>query len=222
MTVDESARTARHEQAATTRRQLLDAAVAVFDDKGYQGATVGAITDRASTAHGTFYLYFRNKEDAFCQVMEAVIVDEFAVEVMVPLSDEPRAAIDGGIRRFVAFYHRHVGLWRALLEGMLVSPRVQSLWLELRRDLVLRMSVAFAAGQAQGTTRPFDTEMVAHSLAAMTEWSAFTHLVLGQPGGEERGPEALVETLSDLWYRGLHGRVPEDDAGGGGQSPASA
>ena len=212
MTVDESTRSARHEQAATTRRQLLGAAVDVFEERGYQGATVGAITDRASTAHGTFYLYFRNKEDAFCQAMEAVIVDEFATEVMVPLTDEPRAAIQGGIGRFVAFYQRHVGLWRALLEGMLVSPRVQDLWLELRRDMVLRLSEGFEAQQRTGATRPFDPAMVAHSLAAMTEWSAFTHLVLGQPGGEDRGPDALVATLSDLWYRGLYGTVPEDGA----------
>ena len=212
MTVDESTRSARHEQAAATRRQLLAAAVEVFEERGYQGATVGAITDRASTAHGTFYLYFRNKEDAFCQAMEAVIVDEFATEVMVPLTDEPRAAIEGGIGRFVAFYQRHVGLWRALLEGMLVSPRVQDLWLELRRDMVLRLSEGFESQQRTGATRPFDPAMVAHSLAAMTEWSAFTHLVLGQPGGEDRGPDALVATLSDLWYRGLYGTVPEDEA----------
>lgn len=211
MTVDESTHSARHEQAAATRRQLRAAAVEVFEERGYQGATVGAITDRASTAHGTFYLYFRNKEDAFCQAMEAVIVDEFAAEVMVPLTDEPRAAIEGGIERFVAFYQRHVGLWRALLEGMLVSPRVQNLWMELRRDMVLRLSEGFEAQQRTGAARPFDPAMVAHSLAAMTEWSAFTHLVLGQPGGDDRGPDALVATLSDLWYRGLYGTVPEDE-----------
>lgn len=211
MTVDESTHSARHEQAAATRRQLRAAAVEVFEERGYQGATVGAITDRASTAHGTFYLYFRNKEDAFCQAMEAVIVDEFAAEVMVPLTDEPRAAIEGGIARFVAFYQRHVGLWRALLEGMLVSPRVQNLWMELRRDMVLRLSEGFEAQQRTGAARPFDPAMVAHSLAAMTEWSAFTHLVLGQPGGDDRGPDALVATLSDLWYRGLYGTVPEDE-----------
>ena len=79
----------RQEQAATTRRQLLDAAGAVFEERGYKGTTVGAITDRANTAHGTFYLYFRNKEDAFCQVIESVIVDELAVESSSRL-DEPR------------------------------------------------------------------------------------------------------------------------------------
>lgn len=67
----------RHRQADLTRRQLLSAAGSVFERAGYQATTVRAITSEASTAHGTFYLYFQNKEDAFCQVVEAVIVDEF-------------------------------------------------------------------------------------------------------------------------------------------------
>jgi AcrR family transcriptional regulator len=211
LTVDQSERgNMRHEQAAATRRQLLAAAGAVFEDKGYQATTVGAITDRANTAHGTFYLYFRNKEDAFCRVIETVIVDELAVAAVVPLGGDPRRSIEEGIRNFLAVYHRHDGLWRALLEGMLQSPRVQQLWLELRRDLVMRLSDALEAQQRTGALRPFEPTLAAHVLGAMTEWSAFTHLVLGEPPGEAYGQEALVSTLADLWYRSVYGRVPED------------
>jgi AcrR family transcriptional regulator len=207
LTVDESERgRVRHEQAAATRRQLLEAAGAVFETRGYAAATVGAITERANMAHGTFYLYFRNKEDAFCQVIEAVIVEELSASAVVPLDQSPRRSIEQGIRNFIAVYNKHDGLWRALLEGMLQSPRVQQLWLDLRRDLVLRVSGAFEDQQQQGVMRPFDPTMVAHALAAMTEWSAFTHLVLGEPSPEAgRDPERLVATLADLWYRSVAG-----------------
>jgi len=223
LSVDHSALSARQEQAASTQRQLLAAAVAVFEEKGYQGTTVGAITDRANTAHGTFYLYFRNKEDAFCQVIEGVVLGEFAVEALGSPAKDPRATIEASLRNFVAVYHRHEGLWRALMEGMLASPRVQQLWLELRRDLVLQLSAAFEAQQATGALRPFAPTLAAHALAAMTEWSAFTYFLLDEPAGAGgRGePEELVATLSDLWYRSVYGRVPEDDAGGD-QSPESA
>jgi AcrR family transcriptional regulator len=212
LTVDQSERgNVRHVQAAATRRQLLDAAGAVFEARGYRATTVGAITDRADTAHGTFYLYFRNKEDAFCCVIETVIVDELAVSAVIPRDRPPRPAIEQGIRNFIAVYHAHDGLWRALLEGMLQSPRVQRLWLELRRDVVLRLSDTFDAQQRAGTVRTFDSTMVAHALAAMTEWSAFTHLVLGEPRPETgRDPEALVASLSELWYRSVYGTVPDD------------
>ena len=62
----------RQQQAAATQEQLLDAARDVFAERGYQATTVGAITTRANTAHGTFYLYFRNKQDAFAAVMTSV------------------------------------------------------------------------------------------------------------------------------------------------------
>jgi AcrR family transcriptional regulator len=207
--VDETVRAgSRQEQAAATRRQLLDAAGAVFEERGYKATTVGAITDRANTAHGTFYLYFRNKEDAFCQVIESVIVDELAGNVVVPLDDAPRPAMEEGIRAFLDVYAKHTGLWRALLEGMLQSPRVEQMWLDLRRDLVVRLSDTFAAQQRSGRVREFDTMTVAHALAAMTEWSAFTHLVLGEPAPDRpRDPEALVTTLADLWYRSIFGDV---------------
>jgi AcrR family transcriptional regulator len=212
LTVDQSERSnLRQEQAATTRRQLLEAAGEVFEANGYRATTVGAITDRANTAHGTFYLYFRNKEDAFCRVIETVIVDELAASAVVPLDHASRPAMEQGVRNFLAVYDRHRGLWRALLEGMLQSPRVQQLWLDLRRDLVLRLSDAFDAQQRAGTVRPFDPTMVAHALAAMTEWSAFTHLVLGEPTpAAGRDPEGLVATLTDLLYRSVYGTVAEE------------
>lgn len=63
--------------------------------------------------------------------------------------------------------------------------------------------------------RSFDPTMVAHALAAMAEWSAFTYLVLGEPSPEDdRDPEALVATLADLWFRAVYGTVPDDDGGG--------
>jgi AcrR family transcriptional regulator len=205
----------RHQQAAATRQQLLDAAGAVFERRGYRATTVGAITDRARTAHGTFYLYFRNKEDAFCQVIESVIVDELSLATEVPddlpAEHDHRAAIEHGIRSFLSVYHRHDGLWRALLEGMLQSARVQELWLDLRRQFVMRLAESFDDQQRSAGLRPFDTTMVAHALTAMTEWSAFTHLVLHEPApGAEPDVEVLVATLTDLWYRSLYGAVAED------------
>jgi len=45
------------------RRQILDAAVAVFARKGYFTARVSDIATIAGVADGTIYLYFKNKED---------------------------------------------------------------------------------------------------------------------------------------------------------------
>src|SRR5829696_5315581 len=48
-----------------TMRKLLDAGVKVFSARGYHAARVDDIVKVARTSHGTFYLYFSNKEDLF-------------------------------------------------------------------------------------------------------------------------------------------------------------
>ena len=48
-----------------TMRKLLDAGIEVFGKRGYHPARVDDIVKVAKTSHGTFYLYFSNKEDLF-------------------------------------------------------------------------------------------------------------------------------------------------------------
>src|SRR5664279_239219 len=44
-------------------QRILDAAVAVFADKGFFNSRISDIADRAGVADGTVYLYFKNKEE---------------------------------------------------------------------------------------------------------------------------------------------------------------
>ena len=48
-----------------TVNKLLEAGIDVFGRKGYHAARVDDIVKVARTSHGTFYLYFSNKEDLF-------------------------------------------------------------------------------------------------------------------------------------------------------------
>ena len=50
-------------QGRKTMRKLLNAAMVVFARRGYHAARVDDIVKVARTSHGTFYLYFSNKED---------------------------------------------------------------------------------------------------------------------------------------------------------------
>lgn len=48
---------------ASTRQNILDAAVRIFREKGFQKARVSDIVSAAGLAQGTFYLYFKSKEE---------------------------------------------------------------------------------------------------------------------------------------------------------------
>ena len=70
-------------------RKLLDAGVEVFSQRGYYAARVDDIVKLANTSHGTFYLYFSNKEDLF----RALALD--VAEQMVQLAEDlPEIAPD--------------------------------------------------------------------------------------------------------------------------------
>lgn len=204
----------RQQQAAATREQLLASAREVFEERGYQAATVGGITDRANTAHGTFYLYFKNKEDAFCQVMEDVM-NLLYEESGGDWGDPPRVGIDHNLRAFLRVFAEHAGLWRALLEGMLQSAKIEHSWLQLRRAFIDRIRRRFEGLQQTGDMRPIDPVIAAHALGAMTEWLAFTQFVLDEPGTDHASLDELVDGLTDLWFHAVYRQPPDTTATAG-------
>ena len=55
-----------------TKLKLIDAAVKVFSEKGYFNTRVSDIVREAGVAQGTFYIYFKSKEDAFLFIVNMV------------------------------------------------------------------------------------------------------------------------------------------------------
>src|ERR1700749_3271241 len=52
-------------QGRETVRKLLEAGMTEFEERGFNGVRVDDVVKRAGISHGTFYLYFANKEDLF-------------------------------------------------------------------------------------------------------------------------------------------------------------
>ncbi|MCU1369512.1 MAG: TetR family transcriptional regulator [Ilumatobacteraceae bacterium] len=207
----------RQERAAATQNQLLEAARQVFAERGYQATSVAAITDAASTAHGTFYLYFRNKEDVFAQLM-ATTMDELYAHTLTELDPEThRYDPDVARDRVAGFLQVAVSqgkIWRALLEAILVSPTIAENWLELRRVFHQGLADRLAIYQSRGEFRDLDPSLVAQLLAGMLEWHVFTSASFGVPGPLEANDKA-IDTIADLWasavsVRGSRGQTAAD------------
>jgi AcrR family transcriptional regulator len=69
----------REERKARNRAKLLDAARKVFAEKGLGEATARDIVRETDLASGTFYNYFRDKEDAFRALLEEMAERSAAV-----------------------------------------------------------------------------------------------------------------------------------------------
>src|SRR3954468_16440420 len=197
----------RQQQAAATQEQLLVAARDVFGERGYQATTVGAITSRANTAHGTFYLYFRNKQDAFAAVMASVTDELYREADLAYAVDDPRRALEASIRGFLEAFVRHRRLWRSLLEASFTNRDVETVWLALRARFVDRIEHDLRLLVDAGITRELDTALVANALGGMVEWSATTQFVLGS-GPADRSVGETAPALADLWHPALFAAVP--------------
>lgn len=53
----------RQDEALKTRRKLIEAVNALVEEKGYNEIRIEEITEKAQVAKGTFYVYFKRKED---------------------------------------------------------------------------------------------------------------------------------------------------------------
>jgi AcrR family transcriptional regulator len=69
------------------RSNLIEAAEKVLWQKGYAKATVSDIVKEAGVAQGTFYLYFKSKEDMLDAVAEYILSD--MVNLVIKIGESP-------------------------------------------------------------------------------------------------------------------------------------
>lgn len=207
-------RAARAERRRAERREaILEAAKAVFRDKGYHQASVHDIIDQARIARGTFYLYFSSKQDLFGE-----LVAEFLSQVrgqvrrieLGPDADPPRTQLRNNVRRVVTSVLEHDAVAsiivrdgrgyddesRAQVDGFFASVQ------QLMRD-------AINVGQGLGLVGPCDVNVV--SVVALGGLrSALVRMLEAQaagssdPDGESfKQTAAVADELLDFFLRGV-------------------
>ncbi|HEX6449852.1 MAG TPA: TetR/AcrR family transcriptional regulator [Trebonia sp.] len=104
-------------QGRETVRKLLEAGLIEFEERGFAGVRVDDVVQRAGISHGTFYLYFSNKEDLFKALLRDALHD---LEIMagdfpVVTSDETGLRVlRQWVRKFSAAYATHSTVLRTL------------------------------------------------------------------------------------------------------------
>jgi AcrR family transcriptional regulator len=77
--------TQRREQAEQTRRRIFETALALLSKKGYDRVTVDEICAKAGVSKGTFYHYFKSKDQAILE--EFLKIDRYYQEVLPQLME---------------------------------------------------------------------------------------------------------------------------------------
>ena len=104
-------------QGRETLRKLLEAGTIEFEERGFNGVRVDDVVRRAGISHGTFYLYFSNKEDLFRALLRDALHDMEIVAGDFPVvtSDETGLTVlRQWVRKFFAAYEAHSTVLRTL------------------------------------------------------------------------------------------------------------
>src|SRR6187549_3730549 len=79
----------RVEQAALRRETILSAALEEFSARGFAAARLDDVARRAGVAKGTIYLYFRDKETLFQELVRAELSPMVGTIETAQLTDLP-------------------------------------------------------------------------------------------------------------------------------------
>src|SRR5262245_10682028 len=77
----------RKQQAQARRQAILEAALAVFAARGYEAARLDDVAAQAGVAKGTLYLYFKDKQALFEELVRGAvtpIIDRASAAALVP------------------------------------------------------------------------------------------------------------------------------------------
>lgn len=191
--------------------RLLDAGMQVLAERGYHAARVDDIVRVADMSHGTFYLYFANKEDLFRALAHECADEMQALAAgLGPVDGGPDglAEVRAWLERFLETYGKYGAVIRAWMEDALSDRQLVRLggqaFSGIAGSLVARIEEA-----APGHVR--DPDLAAAALLAMIE--RFTYFVTSR--AIAFAEDEMLDTLSRMIHRGFFGApVAASERGG--------
>ncbi len=142
---------ARQDRAIRTRRLFLEAAAEVFNECGYDAASISAILDRTELTRGALYFHFTSKEE----LARGVLAEAVTSEGLVPQTLKLQEWVDIGL--LLAYRLPREPMLSASIR-LAVDPGARKLfgtrwpdWITLGKDI---LAEARARGEAHAHVDP--------------------------------------------------------------------
>jgi AcrR family transcriptional regulator len=187
---------ARQDRAERTRNTILDAAAAVFTEKGFAGASLSEILAEAGVTKGALYFHFSSKEELAMALIEelwkADLPDadgEVTLQTIIDMSH----AFAHNIRNDVRVRASN----RLVLEANFSrpAPEVYQRWIGILTDVLTQ---ARERGDLRSEWDP----------AVVADWVSATFVGLASQSEVFTGMSDLHERLTVQWRIALPGLVP--------------
>jgi AcrR family transcriptional regulator len=144
----------RKRQAQARRQAILEAALAVFAARGYEAARLDDVAARAGVAKGTLYLYFKDKQALFEELVRGAVTPIMDRVSAAALAPNMRAAQI--LELFFALFRTEVlGTNRKLLLRLIIAegPRFPAVAAFYHREVVARGMALMRAVASEAVAR---------------------------------------------------------------------
>jgi AcrR family transcriptional regulator len=180
-----------------TRRKLLDAARREIGKKGFADTSVSSITAEAGVGQGTFYIYFRSKEDVLRELV--LHMGRTLRRHLTERIEGARNRIDAerrGLRAFLEFIRRNPDHYRVVEVSQFVdTPAYRKYYTDFARAY----RAALAGAARRGEIRPGNPEVRAWSLMGLAVYLGQRYALM-----DTKTPiEPIVDAAMDLVANGL-------------------
>lgn len=211
----------RQRERQTRRQNMLDAALAVFAEKGYEGATIDEIAERAEFGKGTIYNYFpEGKEALFLTLLAELVIGGLHDVIASSFPDPEELTTPAGartaFRRFIArMIQRHRADDDVLLMFMKEGHRTvfhqdkSAVLAEHFNGVFDALVVPIEHAIASGALRPIPARPVAHLLMGnirgylMSELDARCDPSRTTPKAPYGTPDAAADFITTVLFDGL-------------------
>ncbi|GAB6276179.1 MAG: hypothetical protein SAMD01599839_07190 [Rectinema sp.] len=150
--------TKRKLQARETRKRILESALSLFREKGFDQVSIDEITSTAGVSKGSFYTYFQTKSDIIIE--EFRLIDYFyeKKEAIILRNSDAASRLIAFTRHQLGYIHKNMGFrtLSILYINQMSTFYDQKILANRERPLVRIVSRIIAEGQAAGQIRQGD------------------------------------------------------------------
>lgn len=190
----------RDEARALFRNAILDAAEAVFAERGFHGARIQDIAERARIAVGTVYNHFSQKDEVLSALLEERL-EGLLAQVHADGTDPKgfRARLEARVARMLAYVEQHRAFFAIANEHGLfagaVAPGARTSARNLQQMETFRsvFRAIVEEGVASGDLEPLDADALARFLGGTMR--TFVLSSLFQNGTDVRGQSRMTVDL---------------------------
>lgn len=179
-------------------RRIRDAAATVFLRKGVRRASVSDITTEAGVAHGTFYLYWRDKAELLGSLAGDMAAELNALyeKLTTMTPDGIDEGIDPWVHAFVDAYRRHVAVMAFWAAEQTYEPSLDAIEQPVFRHHVADLTTLI--GRYPRAPHALPSALTVCLLALLGHYPYYTMVVYGGRGGRQLEP-----TLTAFLRRGF-------------------